>query len=82
MGGQKKKKKVVCEVRWCIQMLEVAMATPLLLILLYLHYMFVLETLLKDGSKLSDLAWLSEPCLPCPHQAQLRTTGMDERKQS
>lgn len=61
-------------------MLEVAMATPLLLILLYLHYMFVLETLLKDGSKLSDLAWLSEPYLPCPHQAQLRTTGMDERK--
>lgn len=57
-------------------MLEVAMATPLLLILLYLHYMFVLETLLKDGSKLSDLAWLSEPYLPCPHQAQLRTTGM------
>lgn len=58
-------------------MLEVAMATPLLLILLYLHYMFVLEALLKDGSKLLDLAWLSEPYLPCPQvQAQLRTTGM------
>lgn len=39
---------------------EVVMATPFLHIFLYLHYIFVLETLLRDGSKLLALAWLSE----------------------
>lgn len=63
-------------------MAEVAMATPFLHILLYLHCIFVLETHLRNGSKLLDLAWLSEPhFLHCPQvQVQLRTTRMKRTK--